>query len=139
MSFKEKLQEKKKTIISLGIVLLRIVMGLSGVAMLSSAAYAMEHSMILGQPMQQPAQQMMPMAQEATMGLTTEKIVVADNRSKAELEAASQEIIDSLKTDSEKKETILRRIEQLQNKLVASDDAIAAKQEEIKNLSSQLK
>jgi len=177
MSFKEKLQEKKKTIIGLGIVLSRIVMGVAGITMLSSTAGATERSMVLGQ-------QTMPMAQEATMGLTTKKIVVAGNASKAELEAISQQImgssemtqeattglttekivvpdvvsdvvpdkvskveleatsqklINSLKDDSAKKEKVAQRIEELKNKLAASNKAIVAKQEEIKNLSNQLK
>jgi hypothetical protein len=181
MSLKKIFQEKKKTIIGLGIVLSRIVMGVAGITMLSSTAGATERSMVLGQ-------QTMPMAQEATMGLTTEKIVVAGNASKAELEAISQQImgssemtqeattglttekivapdvvsdvvsdvvpdkvskveleatsqklINSLKDDSAKKEKVAQRIEELKNKLAASNKAIVAKQEEIKNLSNQLK
>jgi uncharacterized membrane-anchored protein YjiN (DUF445 family) len=177
MSLKKIFQEKKKTIIGLGIVLSRIVMGVAGITMLSSTAGATERSMVLGQ-------QTMPMAQEATMGLTTKKIVVAGNASKAELEAISQQImgssemtqeattglttekivapdvvsdvvpdkvskveleatsqklINSLKDDSAKKEKVAQRIEELKNKLAASNKAIVAKQEEIKNLSNQLK
>ena len=185
MSLKKIFQEKKKTIIGLGVVLSRIVMGVAGITMLSSTAGATERSMVLGQ-------QTMPMAQEATMGLTTKKIVVAGNASKAELEAISQQImgssemaqeattglttekivvpdvvsdvasdvasdvvpdkvskveleatsqklINSLKDDSAKKEKVAQRIEELKNKLAASNKAIVAKQEEIKNLSNQLK
>jgi uncharacterized membrane-anchored protein YjiN (DUF445 family) len=214
MSLKKIFQEKKETIIGLGIVLSRIVMGVAGITMLSSTAGATERSMVLGQqtmPMAQEAtmglttkkivvagntstaeleassEQIMnssAMAQEATMGLTTEKIVVAGNASKAELEAISQQImgssemtqeattglttekivapdvvsdvvpdkvskveleatsqklINSLKDDSAKKEKVAQRIEELKNKLAASNKAIVAKQEEIKNLSNQLK
>jgi uncharacterized membrane-anchored protein YjiN (DUF445 family) len=177
MSLKKIFQEKKETIIGLGIVLSRIVMGVAGITILSSTAGATERSMVLGQ-------QTMPMAQEATTGLTTKKIVVAGNASKAELEAISQQImgssemtqeattglttekivapdvvsdvvpdkvskveleatsqklINSLKDDSAKKEKVAQRIEELKNKLAASNKAIVAKQEEIKNLSNQLK
>jgi len=218
MSLKKIFQEKKKTIIGLGVVLSRIVMGVAGITMLSSTAGATERSMVLGQQTMPRAQeatmglttkkivvagntskaeleasseQIMnssEMAQEATMGLTTEKIVVAGNASKAELEAISQQImgssemtqeattglttekivapdvvsdvvsdvvpdkvskveleatsqklINSLKDDSAKKEKVAQRIEELKNKLAASNKAIVAKQEEIKNLSNQLK